>query len=434
MVNSSWVIYSIADLIDQGSLKIGDGYRAKNEELGITGLPFIRAANIKNGIQLDEVDHLNQESISLANEKVSLPGDVVFTSKGTVGRLAFVQDSTPRFVYSPQLCYWRVIDPQIIDPRFLYYWMHGEEFRTQCSEFKNRSKIMDYISLSDQRRMHITLPPLQEQHAIASILGPLDDKIELNRSMNETLDAMIQGIFKSWFLNFDLVRANVENRPPAGVDAETAALFPNEFEESLLDKIPRGWKVAPIGDVVRIISGSTPNTQDSAYWEGGTIHWATPKDLNSLPSSVLLDTKRYITELGLNQISSGLLPEGTVLLSSRAPIGYFAITEIPIAINQGLIALVCDGELPNHYILQWLRTNMSIIERYAHGTTFLEISTANFRLIPIAIPPRAIVERFVRVAIVIHQQIVNNLEQSRILSALRDELLPGLLSRNVRVV
>ncbi len=139
----------------------------------------------------------------------------------------------------------------------------------------------------------------------------------------------------------------MEGQQPAGMDAVTAALFPDSFENSPLGEIPKGWILSTIGESVRVVGGSTPSTKEPAYWEGGTIHWITPKDLASLSSPVVVDTERRITELGLQQISSRLLPKGTVLLSSRAPIGYLAIAEVPLAINQGFIAMICDHKLSN---------------------------------------------------------------------------------------
>jgi type I restriction enzyme, S subunit len=111
---------------------------------------------------------------------------------------------------------------------------------------------------------------------------------------------------------------------------------------------------------------------------------------------VLLDTERHITKEGLGQISSGLLPKGTVLLSSRAPIGYLAISEVPVAVNQGFIALVCDAELSNYFVLNWIRANLEEIRAYANGTTFMEISKANFRPPLVAVPPRPLLVEFAR--------------------------------------
>ena len=133
-----WTRYVTGDLIADGKLSIGDGYRAKNSELGRSGLPFARAGNINGGFHFDDADRFPEEDLGKVGEKISRPGDVVFTSKGTVGRLAFVRETTPRFVYAPQICFWRTLDPSLLDSRWLYYWMWGREFRQQISGVKGQ--------------------------------------------------------------------------------------------------------------------------------------------------------------------------------------------------------------------------------------------------------------------------------------------------------
>ena len=110
--------------------------------------------------------------------------------------------------------------------------------------------------------LRVALPPLAEQKAIAAVLGALDDKIELNRRMNATLEAMARALFQSWFVDFDPVRAKLDGRQPAGLDPATAALFPNEFEDSTLGPIPKGWTVAAICDKIQLLSGGTPKTSE----------------------------------------------------------------------------------------------------------------------------------------------------------------------------
>lgn len=232
-----------------------------------------------------------------------------------------------------------------LDQDYLYYVVN---LLTQRIRRMADGTTQPNLNTDIARRLLVPLPPLSEQRAIAHILGVLDDKIELNRRMNETLEAMARAIFKSWFVNFDPVRAKAGGRQPLGIDAETAALFSDTFQDSPLGKIPSGWKVSPIGDVVRAVGGSTPSTDEQTFWNGD-VSFCTPKDMASLQSPILLNTERRISQSGLQEISSGLLSQGTVLLSSRAPIGYLAVTEIPVAVNQGIIALICDGELPNLY-------------------------------------------------------------------------------------
>ncbi len=318
------------------------------------------------------------------------------------------------------------------DQGFLYYWMASQEFVDFATQGSEGTK-MPRAKWEHVSRFERPALSLNEQRAIALILGSLDDKIELNRRMNETLVAMARAIFKSWFVDFDPVRAKAEGRQPVGMDAETAALFPDSFIDSELGEIPKGWEVMPVGDAVKAVGGGTPSTKIPEYWLNGTIHWATPKDLSDLTSCILTDTSKKITSLGLSKVSSSLLPNGTVLLSSRAPVGYLAIANMPLAINQGFIAMVCDGPLSNYYMLNWAQEFMDEIKQRAGGTTFAEISKRNFRPIPILVPPEPTSKSFEQVVSPYYRKIVNNLNEVRTLEDIRDRLLPMLLSGRIRM-
>jgi type I restriction enzyme S subunit len=280
-------------------------------------------------------------------------------------------------------------------------------------------------------RIPVLLPPIAEQKTIAHILGTLDDKIELNRRMNATLEAMARALFQSWFVDFDPVRTKLDGRKPAGLDGATAALFPAHFQDSPLGHIPQGWTVEPVGEVVECVGGGTPSTAEPKFWEDGTHHWTTPKDFSSLQAPVLLDTNRKITDAGIAKISSGLLPSGTLLLSSRAPVGYLAIAAMPVAINQGFIAMKCNERASNFFMLNWCQENMAEIESRATGTTFAEISKQNFRPILVELPPKELMAAFTEKVAPLYAQIAANLHESRTLANLRDTLLPKLLSGEV---
>ena len=222
--------YQTQELIDRGYLQIGDGYRAKNSELSIDGIPFARAGNINNGFLFEGADCFPVNDLEKVGEKRSCVFDSVFTSKGTVGRIAFVKNGTQEFVYSPQLCYWRSKIFDEIEPRFLNYWMNGAEFRNQIAYLKGQTDMADYVSLRDQRRMTITIPDIEKQKWVSSVLGTVDDKIGLNRQTNQTLEQIAQAIFKSWFVDFDPVRAKIAAReafiqqhPEVTLDAIRAA-------------------------------------------------------------------------------------------------------------------------------------------------------------------------------------------------------------------
>ena len=436
---SKWGKIAVAELQAAGALLVEDGNHGENRprpaEFSMEGIQFIRAADMDGGrVLFESAQRINEVARQRVRKGIGAGGDILLSHKGTVGKVAYVPLDAPPFVCSPQTTFWRVKDPKQLDRRYIYYFLLSQAFREQLDSRKGETDMADYVSLTTQRTLKVTVPPLAEQKAIASILGALDDKIELNRRTNATLEAVARVLFQSWFVDFAPVRAKLDGRKPAGIDAATVALFPAHFQESALGHIPLGWTVEPVGEVVTCVGGGTPSTAAPKYWEGGTHHWTTPKDFSSLQAPVLLDTDRKITDEGIAKISSGLLPAGTLLLSSRAPIGYLAIAAMPVAINQGFIALKCNERASNFFMLNWCQTNMAEIESRATGTTFAEISKQNFRPIFVVLPPKELMAAFTEKVAPLYAQITANLHQSRALANLRDTLLPKLLSGELSVV
>lgn len=309
------------------------------------------------------------------------------------------------------------------DTKFLCYAL-------QCADIASylTGSTMPKLTQGNLNRIPIYAPIRTEQQAIASVFGALDDKIDLNRRMNETLEAMARAIFKDWFVDFGPTRAKMEGRAPY-LAQEIWDLFP-----AILDAEgkPEGWEVSTIGQEVEVVGGTTPSTKESNFWNG-EINWATPKDLSSLRSPVVFETGRKITAKGLTKISSGLLPSGTVLLSSRAPIGYVAITEVPLAINQGFIAMICNMRLANSHIWLWTHENMELILQKANGSTFQEISKGNFRPTPILVPSNNVRQASSTTLRLLYNRIVSNEIESHTLAQTRDILLPKLMSGEIRV-
>ncbi|MCB9909827.1 MAG: restriction endonuclease subunit S [Planctomycetes bacterium] len=367
---------------------------------------------------------VSSSGVSGYHSEVGARGPGVVTGRyGTIGQVFLIKED-----YWPLNTTLWVKDFHGNDPHFASYLLRTIDFQS-CSD---KSSVPG-VNRNDLHRIPVSLPPLAEQKAIAAILGALDDKIELNRQMNATLEAMARALFQSWFIDFDPVRAKLDNRPPTNLDPATAALFPASFQDSETGHIPKGWTIQPVGGVVDCVGGGTPSTSEPKYWEGGTHHWTTPKDFSSLQAPVLLDTDRKLTDAGIAKISSGLLPAGTLLLSSRAPVGYLAIAAMPVAINQGFIALKCNDCASNFFMLNWCQTNMAEIESRATGTTFAEISKQNFRPIPVVLPPEELMAAFTAKVAPLYSQITANLHQSRTLATLRDTLLPKLLSGELSV-
>jgi len=430
-MGGEWRVSPVSTLIEQGALVVGDGYRAKNEELSSSGLPFARAGNINDGFRFDDADHFPEDGLERVGNKVSQPGDVVFTSKGTVGRFAFVRSSTPRFIYSPQLCFWRSLAPSLIDPRFLFFWMFGREFFVQFKGVAGQTDMAEYVSLTDQRRMHITLPPLAEQRAIARILCTLDDKIELNRRMNATLEAMARALFKSWFVDFDPVRAKAEGRDP-GLPKPLADLFPTTFVQSEVGSIPAGWSIGPILERAALLSGGTPKTDRPEYW-GGDILWASARDVSQCGEAFLVSTERTITREGVEQSSTQLVPAfATIVVARGATTGRMALTGREMAMNQTCYALSSREGTP-FALYSSIRHEIDGLVHAAHGSVFDTITTSTFAASRVVLPPTAMLTAYEGIAAPLFRRILAATEEARVLAVVRDALLPKLLSGELRV-
>lgn len=347
---------------------------------------------------------------------------------------------------------------KILHPEYVGYYLRSPLFRQKMLAFSTMST---RASLNNEMigRLTITYPELAVQKRISGVLKCLDEKIELNHQTNQTIEQIAQVLFKSWFVDFDPV---IDNALIAGNDIPEAlqhkaeqrkqaqqlpdfkplpdnirALFPNKFEQigeptiGISGWIPKGWKVSNTDAELGIKGGSTPSTKNPDFWEGGDIHWTSPKDLSGNDSKILLDTSRKITEAGLAKITSGLLPVDTVLMSSRAPVGYLALAKVPLAINQGYIALQCGKDLTPEYTMQFLDSIMDEIKGISGGTTFAEISKKTFRSIKLVVPSKPAIDAYTAIAKINYDKITENIKQTNSLTETRDYLLPKLISGEI---
>ena len=323
-----------------------------------------------------------------------------------------------------------IVDESKFCPEFLYYNLsqRKEEIRSLAG-----GSAQPILNKSAFGLLAFDAPELGVQKLISETLRPFDDRITLLRETNTTLEAIAQALFKSWFVDFDPVHAKMQGLAPEGMIDATAALFPDSFEESELGPVPKGWNVMPVGDAVETVGGATPDTKTPEYWEPAEHYWTTPKDLSGIASPVLLGTERKLSDAGLKKISSGLLPIGSLLMSSRAPIGYLALTQVHMAINQGYIAIPSGGKLSPLYMLFWCQANMDNIKGRANGSTFMEISKKAFRPIPVLVPSVAVLDAFKVVTAHLFARLVENEKQAQSLASIRDALLPRLISGQIAV-
>ena len=280
--------------------------------------------------------------------------------------------------------------------KYLYYILADDRFFAFSTASASGSK-MPRGDKTQIMNYPVNLPPLDQQKKIADIFSSLDEKIELNRRMNETLEQLGQALFRHYFVD----------NPEA-----------------------KSWDDVKVGELVDIKGGGTPSTKNSSFW-GGDIVWSSPRDLANQRCHFLMRTDKTITKQGLLKISSGMLPAGTLLLSSRAPIGYIAFAGVDMAINQGYIAFLPKAKLSNYFMYFWLKNNIQKIKDSANGSTFLEISKTAFRNIYIKQPNQLLHNEFQYKAMIILDKIRDNEAEIYNLTSLRDSLLPKLISGEV---
>lgn len=413
--------------------KIGSGATprgGKDVYLADGEVALIRSQNVYNdrfdrsGLAFILPEHAEQ----LRNVEVE-PGDVLLNITGdSVARVCQVPDDVLPARVNQHVAIIRP-NPDLLDARFLRFFLASPQMQTHMLAMASAGATRNALTKGMIEGFKIPNLPMSKQLKISALLGSLEDKIELNRRMNETLEGMARALFKDWFVDFGPTRAKMEGHE-AYLSPEIWKLFPDALDH---EGKPNGWQLSEIGKEVDVLGGATPSTKEPSFWEGGEHHWATPKDLSKLASPVLLDTDRKITDAGVKKISSGLLPVGTVLLSSRAPIGYLAIAEVPTAVNQGFIAMICNSRLTNIFVLLWSYENLDLIKGISGGSTFAEISKRVFRPIPVIVPSDVILAAFDEVARPLYDRIVANTKEAESLAKMRDLLLPKLMSGEIRI-
>lgn len=389
---TGWLPTTTANLIAEGRLKIGDGYRAKNSELAPTGVPFARAGNINDGFQFAGADRLPFHYRDVVGDKVSLPGDTVFTSKGTVGRFAFVSPTTEQFIYSPQLCFWRSLDTDVIDQRFLYYWMQAREFLEQVDGMKGQTDMADYVNLADQRQMAITLPSGVEQRGLAEVLKNLDDKIDLLRRQYKTLEAMAETLFRQWFL---------------------------ESENT-------GWDEKPLSSIATFLNGLACQKYPPA------------NDVDKLPVLKIRELTNGITDSAdwaTSQVKSDYIVEaGDVIFAWSASLMVKVWDGEKCVLNQHLFK-VTSREFPKWFYLRWCRHHLAefIAISASHATTMGHIKRGDLDAAMVLVPPPPLLDSMSQQMTPLLDKQIEIARQRKTLENLRDTLLPKLMSGEVRV-
>ncbi len=396
-----------------------------------TGYPYVAIPQLKEGrLSLSTVRLISPEHFAEWTRKAKPQHhDVILSRRCNPGETAYVPADL-ECALGQNLVLLRAQSKQLFPP-FLRWLVRGKDWWGQVGEFINVGAVFESLRCADIPNFKMPIPPLVEQKAIAAVLGALDDKIELNRRMNATLEKMARALFQSWFVDFDPVRARMEGRQPVGLDAATAALFPDSFQDSSLGSIPRGWEVKTIANVGHVICGKTPPTSVSDYY-GGDVPFITIPDMHGSVFGTV--TVRKLSHAGANSQVKKNLPPGSLCVSCIATPGLVVITSELSQTNQQINSVI-PREKEQTYFWYWVLSSLraEIASSGSGGSVLSNLSKSRFEALLIINPPCTLIHAYNTTVSALFEKILANTHQSRTLATLRDALLPKLLSGELSV-
>lgn len=432
---SEWSKVRLGDLI---SIKHGFPFKSDLFSEELTGKPIV--VNIGN---FNYTGGFRFEQTTLKEYRGSYPKEyelkaddilLVMTCQTPGGEIlgipATIPDDQNVYLHNQRLGKVIVLNEEIVDQRFLYWLFLSPEFNRHLVVTASGTKIL-HTSPTRIESFQFNLPPIAEQKRIAEILGALDDKIELNRRMNRTLEAMARALFQSWFVDFDPVHAKARGETPYGMDDATAALFPDSFEETALGLVPRGWKVATMRDSCkRIENGGTPKRDNPAYWNPPEVPWLTSGEVRQ---RIVMQTENFISKSGLKNSSAKLWqPFTSVVAMYGATAGEVTFLATEMCTNQACCGLIPEDDFRffNYFYLLSQTQNLASLSRGSAQQNLSQQIIANFRVI---IPTLEILQIFDESLEASVATMISNLQQALTLTALKDTLLPKLVGGQINL-
>lgn len=398
-----WIKCNIGDVCNT----ISDTYRGDSDEVVL-----VNTSDVLDGKCMNHQKSPNKD-LKGQFKKAFQRDDILYSEiRPANKRFAYIDFDGTDYIASTKLMVIR--HKENIIPQFLYYIITSQAVIEELQMLaESRSGTFPQITFTELANQPIELPPLSEQAKIVRFLKSLDDKIEVNRRINDNLEQQAQALFKSWFVDFDPFK-----------DAE--------FVESELGMIPNGWRVGILNELGDIVGGSTPSKAKPEYYTNDGIAWLTPKDLSISQRKFTSKGEIDITHEGYESCSTKLMPKGSVLFSSRAPIGYITIAKNDICTNQGFKSVI-PKFAGTAFLYCFLKESTQEIENKATGSTFKEASGALMKSLPAIIPEKAVLDDFENLLspLFYQQEVVE--EENSLLSSLRDSLLPRLMSGELNV-
>ncbi|POP45653.1 restriction endonuclease [Superficieibacter electus] len=452
-MGSNWVTVSIDDIKSPEKYScVGGpfGSSLSQKHYVDSGVPVIRGTNLTGDIFSESgFVFVSPDKANELQRNMAFRGDIVFTQRGTLGQVALIPEDSiyERYIVS-QSQMKLTVNPKQADAYFIYTYFRTNEAKALI---ENNAIVggVPHINLGILKEFKLRLPPLSDQKRISEVSKSIDNKINLNCQINQTLEQMSQTLFKSWFVDFDPVidnaldagnpipealqsRAELRQKVRNSADfkplpADIRALFPAEFEEIELGWVPKGWITTSFNDLIELIGGGTPKTSVEEYWNGD-IPWFSVVDAPNESDVYVLNTEKNITTEGLNNSSAKLLRKGTTIISARGTVGKCTMVAVPMAMNQSCYGVNGKNNISDEYVYFQLKNAVQTLQQMGHGSVFNTITRDTFKNIKIPFCNEELTNSFSLLVKNYFSKILNNNYQNIALTALRDTLLPKIIS------
>ena len=363
---------------------------------------------------------------SVKKEFIMKKGDIITPlteqTYGLLGSTARIPESG-KYIQSQDVALIRSKSDKLYED-FCYYLISSPSVRKQLGAAAQQTKIR-HTSPDKIKDCEVIIPEdVNQQIKITNLLNTIENKIALNNKTNTELENMAKTIYDYWFTQFAFPAKNGHPYKTSGDQMV--------YNETLKREIPAGWEVGKLCDIAEVFNGSTPSTKEDDNY-GGNIVWITPKDLSDQQKKFTWYGERNITEKGYKDCNTTLVPKGTILLSSRAPIGLVSIAACKLCTNQGFKNIVPRNPVFSNYIYYVIKTNIPKIEQLGSGTTFKEVSKQSMETFKVIIPPLDIIEKYNHKVCSIFDEQLKLLKENDELTKVRDYLLPLLMNGQIEV-
>ena len=449
-VPEHWEFKTIDELLEHPkAISVGVMYPGSDTDGGV---PLIKVSDVKNGAIASRPSFCISNKVDEEYKRTRLNGsELLLTLVGNPGDCVIVTDEMCGWNVARALAVIRLKDTQL---RSWIRYVLASKPAQHLIEARLNTTVQKTLNLKDVREIGIPIPPREERDSITKVIDLIEKNTLLNTQINQTLESIAQVIFKSWFVDFDPVRAKIaakqEGKDPelaamcaiSGKNEEelqqmseddfaelqaSAALFPDELVESELGDVPKGWDKYSLSKMITLIGGGTPKRSEPNYWNGD-IFWFSVKDVPNEGEVFVITTQEKISELGLNKSSTKLLPVGTTIITARGTVGKIALVGYEMAMNQSCYGVQGINGVKQFMTYYLIKNAVEVLKKNTHGAVFDTITQSTFDTVTSIKPSIEMMDLFESKVEKIMGHIKNNLYENNSLIALRDTLLPKLLS------